>query len=139
MFSANAHAEVKEISKIASGGEISRLMLSIKSVIADSIALPTIIFDEIDTGISGDIADKTGNIMKQMSKNMQVINITHLPQVAAKAHNHYFVYKIEENNSTNTKIKLLSENERVTETAKMLSGENVTNAAVKNAKELLKS
>ncbi len=139
LFSANAHIDAKKISKIASGGEISRLMLSVKSVIADSIALPTIIFDEIDTGISGDIADKTGNIMKKMSVNMQVINITHLPQVASKAHKHYFVYKVEKNNSTNTNIKILNKKERIIEIAKMLSGENITDAAIKNAKELLKN
>lgn len=138
LFSANKNIEPQEISKIASGGEISRLMLSIKAIIADSISLPAIIFDEIDTGISGEIADKTANIMLRMSKNMQVIDITHLPQVAAKAHNHFFVYKEENENKIQTKIKHLTKNERIEETAKMLSGEKITEASLKNAMELLK-
>ncbi len=94
LFSANKHSEPKEISETASGGEISRLMLAIKSVISENTALPAIIFDEIDTGVSGEIAEKIGMIMKKMSENMQVISITHLPQVAAKADTHYKVYKI---------------------------------------------
>ena len=138
LFSANKHSEVQEISSIASGGEISRLMLSIKSVISDSLALPTIIFDEIDTGVSGDIAEKIGNIMKAMSNNMQVISITHLPQVAAKADFHYKVYKIESEHDTQTNIVKLNEQERINELATMLSGENITDAAIKNAEELLK-
>ncbi len=138
LFSANKHSDVQEISSIASGGEISRLMLSIKSVISDTIALPTIVFDEIDTGVSGDIAEKIGNIMKAMSDNMQVISITHLPQVAARADFHYRVYKIENKNDTLTKIIKLNKQERKTELATMLSGENITDAALKNAEELLK-
>ncbi len=138
LFSANKHSDVQEISSIASGGEISRLMLSIKSVISDTIALPTIVFDEIDTGVSGDIAEKIGNIMKAMSDNMQVISITHLPQVAARADFHYRVYKIENENDTLTKITKLNKQERKTELATMLSGENITDAALKNAEELLK-
>jgi DNA repair protein RecN (Recombination protein N) len=113
-------------------------MLSIKALIADSVALPTVIFDEIDTGVSGEIAGKMGEIMLQMSKNMQVIDITHLPQIAAKADFQYFVYKTENDTQTNTQIKLLSREERITEIAKMLSGEMVTEAAVQNATELLK-
>jgi len=138
LFSANKHSDVQEISGIASGGEISRLMLSIKSVISDTMALPTIIFDEIDTGVSGDIAEKIGNIMKAMSENMQVISITHLPQVAAKADFHYKVYKVENENDTQTNIIKLNEQERINELATMLSGENITDAAIKNAQELLK-
>ncbi|MCD4792662.1 MAG: DNA repair protein RecN [Bacteroidales bacterium] len=138
LFSANKHVLPQDISEIASGGEISRLMLSIKSVISDAIALPAIIFDEIDTGVSGDIAEKIGHIMKEMSENMQVISITHLPQVAAKADYHYKVYKTEDEFDTLTKIKKLTPKERITELASMLSGENITDAALKNAEELLK-
>jgi len=138
LFSGNKNVSPEEISEIASGGEISRLMLSIKSVISDSMALPAIIFDEIDTGVSGEVAEKIGIIMKEMSAHMQVINITHLPQVAAKAHNHYKVYKAESEASTITKIKRLDFEGRKIELASMLSGENITDAAVKNAEELLK-
>ncbi|NPA68460.1 MAG: DNA repair protein RecN [Chlorobi bacterium] len=138
LFSANKHSEPKEISETASGGEISRLMLAIKSVISENTALPAIIFDEIDTGVSGEIAEKIGMIMKKMSENMQVISITHLPQVAAKADTHYKVYKIEDEFDTRTNIKKLDEEERIKEIASMLSGENLTEAAIKNAKELLK-
>lgn len=139
LFSSNKHFEVQEISNIASGGEISRLMLAIKSVIADSMALPAIIFDEIDTGVSGEIAEKIGQIMKEMSENMQVISITHLPQVAAKADYHYKVYKTEDEFDTRTDIKNLNLEERIKELATMLSGENITDAAFKNAEELLKN
>jgi len=138
LFSANKHVSPQEISEIASGGEISRLMLSIKSVISDEMALPAIIFDEIDTGVSGEIAEKIGHIMKDMSDNMQVISITHLPQVAAKADHHYRVYKIEGDIDTRTDITRLSKEDRITELAKMLSGENLTEAALRNAEELLK-
>ncbi len=138
LFSSVKHSEVQEIANIASGGEISRLMLSIKSVIADSIALPAIIFDEIDTGVSGEIAEKIGQIMKEMSDNMQVISITHLPQVAAKADFHYKVYKIEDEFNTRTDIKRLNLEERIKELATMLSGENITDAAIRNAEELLR-
>lgn len=138
LFSANKSGELTEIARVASGGEISRLMLSIKALIADSVSLPTVIFDEIDTGVSGEIAGKMGEIMLQMSKNMQVIDITHLPQIAAKADFQYFVYKTEDNIETNTQIKLLTEKERIAEIAKMLSGQTVTEAAMQNAAELLK-
>ncbi len=138
LFSSNKHSETQEIANIASGGEISRLMLSIKSVIADTMALPAIIFDEIDTGVSGEIAEKIGQIMKEMSDNMQVISITHLPQVAAKADFHYKVYKIEDEYDTRTDIKKLNAEERIKELATMLSGEIITDAALKNAEELLK-
>jgi len=137
MFSANKNVDLQHISKVASGGELSRLMLSIKSIISKSKALPTIIFDEIDTGVSGEIADKMGNILKLMSEKLQVLNITHLPQVAAKGDYHYKVYKSEEKNTTSSKIKLLTNDERLNEIAKMLSGENITQAAIENAKVLL--
>ncbi len=137
LFSANKNMPVMEISKVASGGEISRLMLSIKSLVANSVALPTIIFDEIDTGVSGEIAEKMGNIMKKISDNLQVIDITHLPQVAARADYQYLVYKEHTKDSTTTNIKLLGEAERMKEIAKMLSGENITEAAYENAKVLL--
>jgi DNA repair protein RecN (Recombination protein N) len=137
LFSANKQVGLQEISKVASGGEISRLMLAVKSVIASSLAMPAVIFDEIDAGVSGDIADRMGNIMKQMSESMQVISITHLPQVASKGQNHYMVYKIDGDKATNTKMKLLKGEERVVEIAKMLSGEQISEAAITNARVLL--
>ncbi|MFC2136701.1 DNA repair protein RecN [Bacteroidota bacterium] len=137
LFSANKFAEVQELSKVASGGEISRLMLSLKSLITENSFMPSIIFDEIDSGVSGEIADKMGNIIKQMSSSMQVINITHLPQIASKGESHYLVYKIDADQITSTKIKLLNSEERINEIAKMLSGEELTEAALSNARELL--
>ncbi|TKG96538.1 DNA repair protein RecN [Puteibacter caeruleilacunae] len=137
LFSANKNATLHEISKVASGGEISRLMLAVKAQLTSSKTLPTIIFDEIDTGISGDVADKMGGILKKMSKGMQVINITHLPQVAAKGDYHYFVYKKDNEDSTQSSIRHLEREERINELAKMLSGEKVTEAALTNARELL--
>ncbi|MDR1983325.1 MAG: DNA repair protein RecN [Prevotellaceae bacterium] len=138
LFSANKEIAPQEISKVASGGEISRLMLSLKSLVIENGMFPTIIFDEIDTGISGDVADKTGEIINNLSKNSQIINITHLPQIASKGNNHYFVYKEETANTTTTNIRLLTQEERVMEIAKMLSGSDITKAAIDNAKELLK-
>ena len=137
LFSANKNVSPKAVAQIASGGEISRVMLCLKSLIATASNLPTIIFDEIDTGVSGEIADKMGNIMKEMGGKIQVICITHLPQIAAKGTKHYRVYKIEEETSE-TKVVLLNAKERVQEIAKMLSGSNLTEAALKNAEELLK-
>ncbi len=139
LFSANKGSDFKELNKVASGGELSRLMLSIKSLIAQLTSLPTIIFDEIDTGVSGDVADKVGTIMNQMAKSMQVITITHLPQIASKGESHLFVYKEDKNNKTYSNIKKLSAEERVQEVAKMLSTGAPTAAAISNAKELLKS
>lgn len=139
LFSANKGSEFKELNKVASGGELSRLMLSIKSLIAQLTALPTIIFDEIDTGVSGDVADKVGSIMNTMSGKMQVITITHLPQIASKGGSHLFVYKEDKNNKTYSNIKKLSADERVQEIAKMLSTGNPSAAAISNAKELLKN
>lgn len=139
LFSANKGSDFKELNKVASGGELSRLMLSIKSLIAQLTALPTIIFDEIDTGVSGDVADKVGSIMDKIAKNMQVITITHLPQIASKGQSHLFVYKEDKNNKTYSNIKKLTSEERIQEVAKMLSTGSPTAAAISNAKELLKS
>jgi DNA repair protein RecN (Recombination protein N) len=137
LFSANKGHALAEMSKVASGGELSRLMLSIKSLIAKNTALPTIIFDEIDTGVSGEVANKVGQIMEQLSNNLQVITITHLPQIASKGKAHYFVYKDDEADTTRTRIKQLSNNERIMEIAKMLSGDKPGESALQNARELL--
>jgi DNA repair protein RecN (Recombination protein N) len=137
-FSANKNVELKPLAQTASGGEISRLMLGIKALIAGATALPAIIFDEIDTGISGEIADKMGGIMYAMGSVMQVIAITHLPQIAARGDTHFFVYKEENTQLTETHIRRLSEEERIKEIAQMLSGSELTNAAIENAKQLLK-
>lgn len=138
LFTANKNGVLCEISKVASGGEMSRVMLAIKALISKSKALPTIIFDEIDSGVSGEIAERMGFILKEISADMQVINITHLPQIAAKGDHHYLVYKEDSAHETTTRLKLLSKIERIEELAKMLSGENITAAAVMNAEELLK-
>jgi DNA repair protein RecN (Recombination protein N) len=137
LFSANKNAQAQDISKVASGGELSRLMLCIKSLMSDSAGLPTIIFDEIDSGVSGEIAERVGNIIIRMSERMQIINITHLPQVASKGKHHYLVYKTDEDKSTVTRMKLLTPEERHLEIARMLSGEEITSAALENARELL--
>ena len=137
LFSANKGIELKELSSAASGGELSRLMLSIKSMISQKNLLPTIIFDEIDNGVSGEIAGKVGGILKRMGGYMQVVAITHLPQIAAKGDQHYWVYKSENNQVTTTFIKQLSSVERIGEIAKMLSNETVTESAFKTANELL--
>ena len=138
LFTANKNGTLCEISKVASGGEMSRLMLAIKTLISKSKALPTIVFDEIDSGVSGEIAERMGNILKEISSDMQVINITHLPQIAAKGDHHYLVYKQDTAVDTTTRLRLLSKSERIEEVAKMLSGENITAAAILNAGELLK-
>ena len=137
LFSANKNRAVQPVTLIASGGEVSRLMLSIKSLIAHKADLPTIIFDEIDTGVSGEIANRMGDIMQSMSTDMQVITITHLPQIAAKGDHHYRVYKDENGLQTQTRIQRLNSSERLDEVAQMLSGKNVTDAALLNARELL--
>jgi DNA repair protein RecN (Recombination protein N) len=137
LFSANKNGEAQNIARVASGGEISRLMLSIKSLLSQSASLPTIVFDEIDSGVSGEIADKMGGIMLKMSDYMQVVNITHLPQVAAKGNTHYLVYKKDLSDKTSTMIKKLNSEERLYEIAKMLSGENLSQQALENAKVLL--
>ncbi len=137
LFSANKGHALAEMSKVASGGELSRLMLSIKSLVAKNTALPTIIFDEIDTGVSGEVANKVGQIMEQLAGNLQVITITHLPQIASKGQSHYFVYKDDEGATTYTRIKQLNPQERVLEIAKMLSGDKPGESALQNAKDLL--
>lgn len=137
MFSANKNQELQEIGKIASGGEMSRLMLAIKTLITDARSLPTIIFDEIDTGVSGEVAVKMGQILQQMSETVQVLNITHLPQIAAKGNHHYKVYKFDLNDQTFTSIKKLTNQERIDEIAQMLSGEKYSATALETAKELL--
>ncbi|HWD89088.1 MAG TPA: DNA repair protein RecN [Mucilaginibacter sp.] len=137
LFSANKGHALAEMSKVASGGELSRLMLSIKSLIASHTALPTIIFDEIDAGVSGEVANKVGVIMERLAQNLQVIAITHLPQIASKDGNHYFVYKDNSSAATYTRIKQLSEQERIVEIAKMLSGDKPGESALQNARELL--
>ncbi|WP_017259238.1 DNA repair protein RecN [Pedobacter arcticus] len=139
LFNANKGHQLNELNKVASGGELSRLMLSIKSLIAQKTALPTIIFDEIDTGVSGEVANRVGLIMQELSKEMQVIAITHLPQMASKGQAHYFVHKIIKNDLTYTQIKRLDKDERVLEIAKMLSGENPKESALQNARELLQN
>lgn len=137
LFSANKGHALAEMSKVASGGELSRLMLSIKSIVAQYTALPTIIFDEIDTGVSGEVANKVGQIMERLAQNLQVITITHLPQIASKGQSHYFVYKDDSEAATFTRIKQLSNDERVLEIAKMLSGDKPGESALQNARELL--
>jgi DNA repair protein RecN (Recombination protein N) len=137
LFSANKGSDFKPLHKVASGGELSRLMLSIKSIMASKKALPTIIFDEIDTGVSGDVADKIGQILLRMSDKMQVISITHLPQIASKGKFHLFVYKNDDKQKTISHIKALNKDERVVEIAKMLSTGNPSASAIKNAKDLL--
>jgi DNA repair protein RecN (Recombination protein N) len=139
LFSANVDIAPAEISKMASGGEMSRLMLAIKNLLRTSRALPTIVFDEIDSGVSGEIALKMGNILKDFSTTTQIVNITHLPQVAAKGNAHFLVYKYEENGKTFTSIRQLGESERVEELAKMVGGENLTDTTLKTAQELLKN
>jgi len=138
LFSANKSSAPQELSKVASGGEMSRVMLSLKYILSSSRNLPTIIFDEIDTGVSGDIADRMAQIMHEMSQRMQVISITHLPQIAGTGKWHYKVFKYDEGDATHSKIELLTEKARLEEIAKMLSGSNVTEAAYDNARELLK-
>lgn len=138
LFSANTSTEMRPVSEVASGGEIARVMLSVKAMISGAVKLPTIIFDEIDTGVSGKIAEQMGNIMQEMAgNNRQVISITHLPQIAARGENHYKVYKEETTNGTVSNMIMLSEEERVQEIAQMLSGSDITEAAVNNARDLL--
>ena len=139
LFSANKNRLPQPVTQIASGGEVSRLMLSIKSLVAHKADLPTIIFDEIDTGVSGEIAHRMGEIMRTMSAEMQVITITHLPQIAGKGAQHYSVFKDDSGLQTQTHIRRLNTDERLVELAQMLSGKNVTDAALKNAQELLQN
>ncbi|RAJ22647.1 DNA repair protein RecN [Pedobacter cryoconitis] len=137
LFSANAGQAPAPVGKVASGGELSRLMLAIKSIISKHTSLPTLIFDEIDTGISGETALRVGDVIGELEQNMQVICITHLPQIAAKGEAHYFVYKKEESERTTTGIRRLSPEERIFAIAEMLSGKNPGESALKNAQDLL--
>jgi len=137
LFSANKGQAPMPLNKVASGGELSRLMLAIKSLVAKKTALPTIIFDEIDTGISGEVALKVGQVMEAMAEHMQVIAITHLPQIASKGKNHYQVYKADQGDKTRSNMRQLNEEERILEIAQMLSGSNPGDAALQHAKELL--
>ena len=137
LFSANKNRSPQPVAEIASGGEISRLMLVIKSLVAASQALPTIIFDEIDTGISGEIARKMGEIMQTMSASMQVVAITHLPQIASKGRTHYKVFKDESGETTQTRIACLTADERIVEIAEMIAGKNPSRSALDSARELL--
>ncbi len=139
LFSANKQVPPENLAKIASGGELSRVMLSLKSLLTKNNNLPTIIFDEIDAGVSGEVADKVGQILSGMGKYMQVVNITHLPQVASRGTKHYHVYKDDTGDSTITRVKLLSPEERILEVARLLSGSEVTETALKNARELLEA
>ena len=137
LFKANTGSKLAEINKVASGGELSRIMLSFKYILALKQALPAIIFDEIDSGVSGEIADKLAMLMKALGKSMQVISISHLPQIASKADHHYLVYKENESIFTRSKIKKLNKEERISEIAAMLSGSNIVDSAIEHARELL--
>ena len=139
LFSANKSTQLQPVSQVASGGEIARVMLSLKAMISGAVKLPTIIFDEIDTGVSGKIAEKMADIMEEMGlQNRQVLSITHLPQIAAKGSHHYKVLKEEAENGTISHMKELNNQERIEEIAQMLSGSDITQAALANAKELLR-
>jgi len=137
LFSANKGIAPDDMSRVASGGELSRLMLAIKAVASENAYIPTLIFDEIDTGVSGEVASKLGDIMQKMGESLQIISITHLPQIASKAKNHFFVYKDEDNEKTRSCIRQLSYDERVTEIAKMLSNDKITPEAIKAAEVIL--
>ncbi|MEO5991719.1 MAG: DNA repair protein RecN, partial [Ferruginibacter sp.] len=143
LFNANVspkgkgEAGFETLGKVASGGELSRLMLSVKSLVAKKLQLPTLIFDEIDSGISGEAAKQVGGIMKSLSSNHQIITITHQPQIAAKGDSHFFVYKDNNGSKINTAIKLLNSDEKIKAIAQMLSGENPTAAALENARDMV--
>ena len=139
LFSANKNVPLQDVSAIASGGEIARLMLALKELIARRTQLPTIVFDEIDTGVSGTMAERMAQVMKQMSTNCQVLCITHLPQIAAWGNHHFRVYKEDSNGSTRSHIQPLNTEERITELAHMLSGEHLSDAAIENAKTLIQN
>lgn len=137
LFSANKGADFGDLKKVASGGELSRIMLTIKSILADYESLPTMMFDEIDTGVSGEISNRMGDIMKAMSKSMQIFSITHLPQVASKGDHHFKVYKEDIDHHTQTNMKALSPDERVVELAEMLGGKTLSDSAMAHARQLL--
>ena len=137
LFSANKGVSPQELKRVASGGEFARLMFCVKYVLADKTALPTIIFDEIDNGVSGEIAIQLGSMMRTMASNHQVFTISHLPQIASKGEKHYFVYKDGSNGKTVSKIKLLDADERVDEIAKMIAGDDPTIPAIESARQML--
>ncbi|MGF1559767.1 MAG: DNA repair protein RecN [Flavobacteriaceae bacterium] len=137
LFSANKGGDFGDIKKVASGGELSRIMLTIKAILAKYEHLPTMMFDEIDTGVSGEISNKMGDIMQAMSKTMQVFSITHLPQVASKGDHHFKVFKTDEGNMTRTQMKQLHADDRVVELAEMLGGKNLSDSAIAHARQLL--
>jgi hypothetical protein len=137
LFSANGDKKPIPLQKVASGGELSRIMLCIKALMAEYTGMPTMIFDEIDTGVSGSIADKMGTLIGKMGESMQIFAITHLPQIASKGKTHLLVYKEFENNVAKSRIREITGEERVTEIARMLSGSELSQAAIANAKELL--
>jgi DNA repair protein RecN (Recombination protein N) len=137
LFSANKGTDFGLLKKVASGGEMSRIMLAVKAILAQYSKLPTLIFDEIDTGVSGEIAIRMGEIMKDMSAKMQIFAITHLPQIAAKGDSHFKVFKSTVADDTQSELKLLAPDERITEIAQMLSGANISDSALNHAKELL--
>lgn len=139
LFSANKGIAPQELAKVASGGEFSRVMFCIKYILAEKVSLPTVIFDEIDTGVSGEIAIKMGGLMKKMAQNHQIITISHLPQIAAKGDQHYFVYKDNSSSKAVSKIRELQGEDRVTEIAKMIGGDHPSSIAFENAKELMQS
>lgn len=139
LFSANKGAALKEIEKSVSGGERSRLMLAVKKLLAGKLELPTLILDEIDTGVSGKIADEVGKLMKEMSGELQLITITHLPQVAAKADVHFKVEKQTEDGKTLTRVKLLDSQQRILEIAALISGANITDSAIEQAELLIEN
>lgn len=137
LFSANKGSSFESLKKVASGGEMSRIMLAVKALLSEHTSLPTILFDEIDTGVSGEVSNRIAAIMDEMSNNMQVISITHLPQIAAKGGHHYKVYKEDNGKQTITNIKKLNEEERINELAEMLSGKELVSSAIEHAKQLL--
>lgn len=137
LFAANKGAQLGSLKKVASGGELSRIMLAVKAILSTKIQLPTLILDEIDTGVSGEIAHKMGAIMRGMSRNIQLFAITHLPQIAGKGQHHFKVYKEDDDTRTTSNLKALNAEERIQEIAQMLSGEVVTSAAIGQARELL--
>ncbi|TBX26357.1 DNA repair protein RecN [Jiulongibacter sediminis] len=137
LFSANKGFELQSLKKVASGGEFSRLMLALKYILAEKAAMPTLIFDEVDTGISGEVAVKMGNLMREMSKNLQLIAITHLHQIAGKGTSHFFVYKADTSERTISSMKKLNQEERILEIAKMIGGNNPSESSIKSAIELM--
>jgi DNA repair protein RecN (Recombination protein N) len=136
-ISTNKGEEPKPLAKIASGGEISRVMLSLKSILAKEHHLPVMIFDEIDSGISGQISEKVGREMRKLSEHCQIVAITHQPQIASQAHRHYRVQKVENGERTTTRIEPLSEEEHIREVAALMSGEQITDSALSSARELI--